>query len=233
MVASRTACLLILVLVSQVVADPPRRPITIGRGPPIGDPIENPDSWTFTEDRTEGYVESIGKDGITLYWPAGKMLRLRTEPISGEPLELKEIAVALVLGKKFLLDKELAKGGYLKTASGGWTYRITDVRVGDRVEIEYDRRDGIDICKKIRIDRRPNGLVPPAPGEKPDEFRKWHEEKNADQDWEVSRMPYPRKYWHNYRGPDGQFYAGPYPSESAHFVQSLTLAPPPRLVKGK
>ena len=234
MISCRFAFLLFLFSTSQTLADPPNNP-KFDRGPwnscPPGDPVKDPGSWNFTDRITGGFVESIAEGVITLYWPALDVLRLRHDPMTGEQLEEMKKTLPAVPAKKFLLGEELTKGGYVKTGIDHNTYRITDVRVGDRVTIHYDRRNGVDLCRTICINRRPNGDVPPAPGEKPDVFHKWHESVNADQDWEQSRVPYPRKYWPTYMGADGKFYAGPYPQESTQIVPIRpAIAPPPRKV---
>lgn len=233
MMDNRFACLLVLLLAVSALVAPPENtktdPQPWGAPPPKGDP----ESMNRTRCRTAGFVKSIDKDGITLFWPAMRVLHLRHDPVTGDLIDLKKDTRPAVPAKIFHLGEELAKGGYDKTASN--TYRITDVRIGDRVDIHYDRRNGVDICRTICIDRRPDGQVPPAPGEKPDAFRKHHEQANADQDWEEFQSPYPRKYWSSYRGDDGQFYPAPYPSEStvAVPIPSIPVAPAPRELKPK
>jgi hypothetical protein len=231
------ACLFVLLTAGQAPAAPPEGPMKTDPEPwnatPPGDPIKDPESWTFTGRGTGGFVQSVGKDGITLYRPAMDVLHLRHDPLTGDPLGVtKKDTLPAWPAKTFLLGEELAKGEYIKTASPPDTYRITDVRVGDWVCIKYDRRNGVDICRTICIHRRPNGRVPPAPGEKPDEFRKYHEGANASQDWEENRLPYPRKYWPSYMGKDGKIYEGPYPSESIQMVP-IPPAPPARAQRGQ
>src|SRR5205807_144424 len=59
------------------------------------------------------------------------------------------------------------------------TYRLSDVRAGDRVSIFYNQRiNGVETCNAICIRRRPGGLVPPAPGEDQTRLRRWHDEMN-------------------------------------------------------
>jgi hypothetical protein len=48
-----------------------------------------------------------------------------------------------------------------QTANWG-DHKISEVLVGDRVFINYLRRQGIDTCINIRISRRPGGKVPPG-----------------------------------------------------------------------
>lgn len=234
----RVACLLVLLWAGQAPAAPPansiKPPEPWGSGPP-GDPIKDPESWTFTKRGTWGFVESIGKDGITLYWPAREIVTERLDPMTGEPRGVpKRETFPAIPAKTFMIGEDLAKGGYKKSDTSNYTYRtyrITDVRVGDRVSIEYDRRNGVDICQTICIDRRPKGDVPPAPGERPDSFHKWHELENANQDWEENRAPYPRKYMPSYMGADGKLYVGPFPQQSTRIILiPPEVAPPPRIV---
>lgn len=239
MLAYRLACLVGLFAAGHALADPPAKPKfdpgPWGAQPPSGDPKNPYSSPNITGVPTWGFVESTSKDGITLYRPAVELLHLRQDPVTGELLEAKKgKSVPAVPAKTFLHSDELAKGGYFKTGSESDTYRIKDVRVGDRVRIEYDRRNGVEICKAIWIDRRPGGQVPPASGEKPDAFRKHHERANADQNWEEFRTPYPRKYWLSYMK-DGMLYEGPYPSESTVSIPipPLPVVPAPRELKFK
>ncbi len=198
-------------------------------GPPPNP--KEPASWTFTDRQTSGFVEAVNAQSITLHWPERRVLKLRYDPKTGQQLSCTEERFAAVPGKQFALDATLAKGEYLNTGSPDDTYRIRDVKLGDRVLITFDRRNGINTCKTIRITRRPGGDVPPAPGEKPTAFHKHHEQANADQQWEENRLPYPRKYWPSYLGQDGNFYATPYPSDSKVIVAVPPIAPPPREIK--
>lgn len=211
------ACLLVLLLAGPTLADPPLadppKKLNLESRPWGAPPVQGQYFLNIKQCRTRGFVQSIGKDGITLYWPAREVLDMRHDPVTGQLLELKKRTLPAVPAKTFVLGEDLAKGGYSGLDSD--SYRVKDVGVGDLVDVHYDRRNGVDICKTIRIDRRPGGRVPPAPGEKPDAFHKHHEQANAHQDWEDFRTPYPRKYWPAYRGPDGKLYAGPYPSESS------------------
>jgi hypothetical protein len=232
----RVACFLILLSAGQSLGTPPESqkvdPDLWNGGPPA-DP-KHPQTWNYTGRNTSGIVQGIDKDGITLYRVEVEVLHWRHDPLSGESFGVKrKETFPAVPAKNFLLAEELTKGEYVKTALPANTYRVTDVRVGDWVSIEYERRNGVDVCKALCIDRRPGGRIPPAPGEKPDAFNKYHEQANARQDWEEKRIAYPRKYWPSYRGQDGKLYVGPYPSESIQIVlkKPVPLAPAPREAK--
>ncbi|AWM39396.1 hypothetical protein [Gemmata obscuriglobus] len=158
------------------------------------------------------------------------MLIEEFNPRTGAQLSLKEKHYPEVPAKTFALASELAKGGYAKTWSAD-TYRITDVKVGDRVYIHYDRKDGVDTCRTIRILRRPGGVVPPPPGEKALDKGEHHGRMNAHQAWEEKRTPYPREYMPSFLDRDGLLYDSPYPSESMTIVIIPPKAPMPRLVR--
>lgn len=71
------------------------------------------------------------------------------------------------------LSKVLATNHVPKEAGDGavlhecWSYRPSDVQIGDAVEIVTERRtDGKFVCEAIMICRRPGGKVPLAPNEK-------------------------------------------------------------------
>jgi hypothetical protein len=182
---------------------------------------------------TSGYVWSVGKDGITLYWPERTVRRLRHDPLTGELLEMKEEIESAISPKKFALDKELAEGGYGKTGGDSSTYRIADVRVGDRVGIWFCRRNGVDICRCIEIGRRPDSLVPPAPGMKLDdeEEARFYEKQKAWQNWEKHRLPFPRNCMPTYVRNDGKVCFGPYPAESMEIIPIRYVAPAPHAAK--
>lgn len=221
---SPITCLLLLYLPGQAPQTPHEKPkfdpeyAAWGARLPAGDPAKDPESWTFTGRTAHGFVAAVAKDGITLYWPARKIVQSWHNPETGVQLRMREETFPAIPPRKFRFGEVLAAGGYDKTVSAENTYRITDVRVGDLVDLVYDRRKGVDICRTINILRRPGGLVPPAPGEKPNEFRTHADGANAHQAWEENRIPYPRKFWPVYRGQDGRFYAAPYPSESTQIV---------------
>lgn len=87
-----------------------------------------------------------------------------------------------------------ADGGFSKALGAPYSYRWSDVKVGDRVDIRFERVDGKFQCTEIAIRRRPGGQVPPAPGEKPGEPEPWHEYAQALQDREEKGIPLPAKY---------------------------------------
>lgn len=100
--------------------------------------------------------------------------------------------------RKFLAVGPLAEGGYKKTETPANTYRLADVRVGDRVKVSGIRRGAGEYAETVMIRRRPGGRVPEAPGEAtaplPDWHPRWHERMNAEQDLEERGIPLPKGY---------------------------------------
>jgi hypothetical protein len=99
-----------------------------------------------------GVVTELTKDSITIQFAEDKPKRF---PVSA----------TLAAGK---VPKEPTpipgrRDPYLVAAS--MMYRLTDVKVGDRVDIEYSIIDGVVTCDHICIKKRPGGRVPPLPEE--------------------------------------------------------------------
>ena len=105
------------------------------------------------------------------------------------------IAIQLPNGKiqQFPVGMVLRSGRYYENESPS-TYRLADVKIGDRVDIACLELNGELQCETICIHRRPGGRVPPCPDEKPDTYLKWHERANAYQDFEEKGIPLPAKF---------------------------------------
>ena len=128
--------------------------------------------------------------------------------------------------KKFAASETLAAGkvpmeprhvvgrshDYLVPASS--MYRLTDVKVGDRVTIRYAHLDGVSICDHICIHKRPGGRMPPLPEEaealrggrpRPGSPKRlyipYHEYMDAYWDLEDKGIPYPEKFGYMRRFP--------------------------------
>jgi hypothetical protein len=97
--------------------------------------------------------------------------------------------------RKFRVSEALAAGRY-GGQSESQAYRLTDVRVGDEVDLELERLDGVWECTSIRIRRRPGGRIPPSREATSIQFPElaWHERMNAEQDWEEKGIPVPNKF---------------------------------------
>jgi hypothetical protein len=100
--------------------------------------------------------------------------------------------------RTFLAGNVFADGGYCKELHAQCSYRWSDVKVGDRVTIRFERAGDALQCTAIQIERRPGGRVPPAQLKVPDPFHQnlpqWHEQCNAHQDLEEKGTPLPEKY---------------------------------------
>lgn len=97
-------------------------------------------------------------------------------------------------GKKreFRVGVGLSAGGVPGTAPY-YAYRMSDLKDGDLVEVLYNSRAGGDVAECLCIRRRPNGRVPPAPGDKAT-LLPFHERMNAQQDFEEKGIPIPEKF---------------------------------------
>ena len=129
-------------------------------------------------------------------WP-----RIR-EPIVGELFRgtvtgVARDSITLKLQKgqtqQFPIGSCLASGGFFPDQYP-LSYRLSDVAVGDKVEIWCLELNGVLRCETICIDRRPGGRVPPNPGEDANHPRPWHERMNAKQDFEEKGIPLPAKF---------------------------------------
>lgn len=187
-----------------------------------------PNTWNFAARETSGYVYGVGKDRLVLYWPARMIQKMKNDPITGALLSTQETVDHFGIPPKSFILCDVLKKGESPRVNSADSYCVSDVQIGDFVTISYNRTNGEDICRTIRIVRRPGGVVPPAPRERPADFRRHHEQANADQQWEEYRQPYPRKYWPTYMGNDGKFYAGPYPTETRIVIPIRPVAPMPR-----
>jgi hypothetical protein len=80
-------------------------------------------------------------------------------------------------------------------------YPLTDVKVGDWVNLKCARVDGKVICDHINISKRPGGKVPPLPKEAEDlmrttayEYIPYHEQMDALWNLQDHGIPYPAKF---------------------------------------
>jgi hypothetical protein len=89
--------------------------------------------------------------------------------------------------RTFQAGNVFADEGYCKELDAPCSYRWSDVKVGDRVTIRFERVGNALQCTAIQIERRPGGRVPPAQLKVRDPFHKnlpqWHEQCNAHQDF--------------------------------------------------
>ena len=91
---------------------------------------------------------------------------------------------------EFSVSATLAKGGFDMDQTPGDSYRLKDVKVGDKVSVLYSRIDGVNVCEAIGIRRRPGGLIPPSNGPS-DQKIPYHQRMQAWQDFEEKGTPLP------------------------------------------
>lgn len=103
------------------------------------------------------------------------------------------------------------------------TYTLSDVRIGDRVRVDYFRRNGIEECYEILILRRPGGRIPRQPSPFADTRCYWSERMQVYQDWEEKGIPPPAKYAQDMRKAPLRVLSRPYPE----------VAPGPRELVGR
>jgi hypothetical protein len=102
-----------------------------------------------------GTVTEITKNSITIQWIATK----------GEKPKTFAVSETLAAGK-IPMEPRLRPGQTSGNTVRPWCmYRLTDVKVGDTVDILYAHLSGADICDHICIKKRPGGRVPPLPEE--------------------------------------------------------------------
>lgn len=156
------------------------------------------------------------RDTVGRSYPQGVVTELSKEFITLAPIT-KEAP------KRFVVSDTLAAGevpiaprpGPNKIYSVGhsWKYRLTDVRIGDEVQIIYATVGGVDICDHISIKKRPGGFVPPLP-------------KEANDPNGIPYHEYMAAYWNLHDN------GIPFPEHFAKYtIRQFPIAPPPREVK--
>lgn len=111
----------------------------------------------------------------------------------GDPIVMK---LADQPERKFFAAGPLAEGGYGKQGVG--SYRLADIRVGDRVIVNGLRKNTAEFADSVSIRGRPGGTVPPAADDldkPPLAGTPWyHEYRNAEQDLAERGVPLPAGY---------------------------------------
>jgi hypothetical protein len=137
----------------------------------------------------DGTVTEVTKNSITILWPGEK--------------KPKRFAASetLAAGKVAKVRREMPGVRSHHSVQWAFMYRLSDVKVGDGVSINYAFIGGESICDHICIQRRPGGRVPPipdgaepltTPAGKPRIL--YHEYMNAYWDLEDKGIPYPEKF---------------------------------------
>lgn len=170
----------VLIWGAVIVALFPGGPLAAADGPPALE-VKKPE---FKGARMSGTVTRLGKDGFSIKgWV-------------NQPVAPKRYNGELHLQ----LSADLRAGRFSPGTPAAQSYLPENLRVGDGVLIEFDRRGGAAICTSIMIYKRPGGRVPPSPNVKEDEKierafgYKWHEGQNARNDWQDRGIPLPDKF---------------------------------------
>ena len=194
-----------------------------------------------------GRVTVVAKDSITIETPEythrtqelgpDRVPRWVTKIIPAQPPTRFAVSEVLAAGQVPRLPRDTGRPGHTYRVFEESMYRLSDVKVGDWVQIIYARVNGVDICDHIQIVKRPGGRVPPLPDgveKRLQWFARWpeeegvprpelipyHERKNAYWDLKDKGIPYPEKFGHMRRFP-----IAPAPRLAA----VREVSPPPRL----
>jgi hypothetical protein len=157
-------------------------------------------------DYQQGTVTAVTRDSITIQSPEMTRMTQRFDP-DGVKRWVTEVLQAQP-PKQFAVSEVLAAGGVPMEPRGSYRvfedymYRLTDVKVGDWVNIKYARVDGVNTCDHINIRKRPGGRIPPLPeGVREHSFIPYHEYMNAYWDLEDKGIPFPGHFKHLRRWP--------------------------------
>lgn len=162
-------------------------PAPLARAPYAGLPLLAPGAQEH--DTCGGTVTAVDKGSISVAAEAKKI-----EQYNAKGEFVKAIIIPAQPPRKFTAVGPLAEGRFLKDGSPWAQYRLSDVKVGDKVFFDWLRFGNVYQVHYVSIRRRPGGRVPPSPGEKPGEKNPWHEKANAFQDLEEKGIPLPEKY---------------------------------------
>jgi len=130
-------------------------------------------------------VESIGSDWIVIAAGWSGSLGGTKKPNEGNDKPVRLLFAGTVAGGD-------ADGLF----SGDATYRLSDLKVGDRIIVEtFVTAQGAHYCYQLSILRRPGGKIPPLPGD-PFAGTKYehHLREQAAQEWEEKGIPIPAEY---------------------------------------
>jgi hypothetical protein len=85
----------------------------------------------------------------------------------------------------FNFHSALSNGGVCQDACDATAYRLSDIKVGDRIVVYGYREKSSqkDFVALISLRFRPRGVIPPS--QKPDEKKPYHVGANARQNWEL------------------------------------------------
>jgi hypothetical protein len=143
-------------------------------------------------DSISGVVVEV--DGSSITVAAFEKKIERYIPVRGGKDRVEVQVIPAQPARRFIATGPLAKGSFLKDGTPGAQYRLSDVKVGDHVQFDWRRINGVDETHYIRIQRRPGGKIPASPGEKPGEVKPYHEVANAIHAFEEHGTAIPYTY---------------------------------------
>jgi hypothetical protein len=164
---------------------------------PAQQPVVAPNAMIRPQHSNVGTVTQIGPDSITISFHATVETEVNLDP-DGRAVSFTDRLIPAAPPETFKFAQSLIDGKPGKCFGESFSYRITDVQVGDHVMIGRSSLNGVDYCHMICIYRRPGGKIPPAPDDKKGKYvhRKyqWHEYYQARQDFEEKGIPIPDKF---------------------------------------
>ncbi|HYH67781.1 MAG TPA: hypothetical protein VD866_24000 [Urbifossiella sp.] len=95
--------------------------------------------------------------------------------------------------RRFVFSATLKAGGYEPQILNQFRYAMADLKVGDIIQVEYDRLGDVETCTMFSILSRPGGRVPPARDPNPLHSSQHHERANAEQDLVERGIPLPER----------------------------------------
>ncbi len=87
---------------------------------------------------------------------------------------------------------DFLKNGGCHSHDAAFMCKIKHIDHGDIVQVQYDRKERVEICQYLCIFGRPSGRVPPSRQSRGDLIQ-WHEMANSWQDLEMHGIPIPEK----------------------------------------
>jgi hypothetical protein len=160
-----------------------------------------PDSHKGVGGCRTGRVTAMDKDSVTVEFPDPYKEWTFDTDEKRRPIRKLTFIYPAVPPQELKLRGSLAEG-QLPERTESVSYRITDVRIGDRVVVNRSStREGLWFCDHIMILRRPGGKVPEAPHDTDSKSRgyAWHEHCQAHQDFEEKGIPIPDKFLPGYK----------------------------------
>ena len=144
---------------------------------------------TFAPPRYRGKVLEISQKSITIKLEGSIQVNVIHYLADGTKVER-----VLYIQDNNQPPKELVFSDQLLPVPNGRTlvldgHNISDLRIGDGVEVGASRWLGVDYCNKMEIWRRPGGKVPPSVlDKKTTTANRWDTRRNAEQEREENAV---------------------------------------------